>query len=217
MHSWLDRLVFGAFAILLGAGLCAGSDLQAAKRAFQERDFDTAFKEFAPLAEQGNAEAQAYLGKLYLMGQGVEKDQDRAIKLFKASAAQGNSDGEFMLGSLYLLPHDNIPEGLKLIRLSADQGNQDAQLLLGKAYAEADYGLPRDPVQGDMWLRLAAKDNLPFYKAQLASAERQMNADQIARGKAAAEAWKPKSAAQSESKPAAAEKPDSDGKANPKS
>ena len=35
--------------------------------------------------------------------------------------------------------------------------------------------------------------------------------EEIARGKAAAEAWKPKSGSQSESKPAA-EKPDSEGK-----
>jgi uncharacterized protein len=192
MHSWLDRLALGAFTILLGASLSAGADLEAGKRAFKERDFATAFKELSPLAEQGNAEAQAYLGKMYLMGQGVEKDRDRAIKLFKESATQGNADAEFMLGSLYLLPHENIPEGLKLLRLSADQGNQDAQLLLGKAYMDGNDGLPRDPVQADMWMRLAAKDNLPFYKLQLQTAERQMNATQIVKGKAAAEAWKPK-------------------------
>src|SRR5579864_7686689 len=96
MHSWLERLALGAFAIVLSAGLCAGSDLEVAKRAYQERNYATAFKEFTPLAEQGNAEAETYLGKLYLMGQGVEQDRDHALKLFKASAAQGNADAEFI-------------------------------------------------------------------------------------------------------------------------
>jgi hypothetical protein len=42
-----------------------------------------------------------------------------------------------------------------------------------------------------MWLRLAAKDNLEFYQKTLLAAEEQMTADQIAKGKALAAAWKP--------------------------
>lgn len=78
------------------------------------------------------------------------------------------------------------------MRLSAQQGNQDAQLLLGKTYMEGAAGVARDPVQGEMWLRLAAKDNLPFYQSELTVAESHMSPDQIAKGKALAEAWKPK-------------------------
>ncbi len=192
MGSWLERLSLCSFTILLCAGFCDGADLKSAKRAYEQKDYSTAFKEFTPLAEQGNAEAQVNLGKMYLMGQGVLKDRDQAIKLFNASAAQGNADAQFFLGSLYLLPHTDIAQGLKWLRLSAEQGNQDAQLLLGKTYMEGTPGLPRDPVQADMWLRLAARNNLPFYKAQLFAAERQMNVDQVAKGKALAEAWKPK-------------------------
>src|SRR5438552_8421728 len=104
MHSRLLRSAVCAFAALLFSSLCSGADLQSAKQAFQQKDYATAFKEFTPLADQGNAEAQVYLGRMYLMGQGVLKDQDRAIKLFNASAAQGNADAEFFLGSIYLLP-----------------------------------------------------------------------------------------------------------------
>jgi len=43
-----------------------------------------------------------------------------------------------------------------------------------------------------MWLRLAARNNLEFYRTQLLAAEGQMTPDQVARGKAMAEAWKPK-------------------------
>ena len=55
--------------------------------------------------------------------------------------------------------------------------------------------LPRDPVQGEKWLRLAAEQNLDFYQKELLAAEREMNPDQITKGKALAEAWKPKVAA----------------------
>ena len=126
------------------------------------------------------------------MGQGVLKDPDQAIKWFKASAAQGNANAQFFLGSFYLLPHRDISEGLKWLRLSAEQGNQDAQLFLGKAYLDGSEELRRDPVQADMWLRLAAEKNLEFYQNELRAAERQMTAGQAAKGKALAEAWKPK-------------------------
>lgn len=192
MRSWLRRFWLCAFAILLCAGFCAAADLASAKLAYEQKDYATALKELMPLAKQGNADAQLILGKMYLKGQGVLKDADQAIKWFKASATQGNADAQFFLGSMYLLPQKDIGEGVKWLRLSAEQGNQDAQFLLGKAYMQGVKELPRDPVQGDMWLRLAAERNLEFYQNELLGAERQMTQDQIAKGKALAGAWKPK-------------------------
>jgi TPR repeat protein len=188
----LRRFLVYASTILLCAGLSSGADLASAKHAYEEQDYATAFKELAPLAERGNAEAQFLLGKMYWNGQGVLRDNGEAIKWLKASATQGNANAQLFVGSYYLLPHRDIAEGLKWLRLSAERGNQDAQLLLGKTYMDGSRELPRDPVQGEMWLRLAAKDNLPFYEAELAAAERQMRPEQIAKGKALAAAWKPK-------------------------
>ena len=192
MHLWLRRFWVCAFTIMLCSQSSAATDLASAKHAYEQKDYVTAFKELTPLAEQGNADAQFLLGKMYWMGQGVLKDSAQAIKWLKASAAQGNADAQFYMGSYYLLPHRDIAEGLKWLRLSAEQGNQDAQLLLGKTYMDGARELPRDPVQGEMWLRLAARDNLPFYEAELEAAEKEMNPEQIAKGKALADAWKPK-------------------------
>ena len=192
MGSWVRRVSLCAFTILLWTSFSPGVDLASGKSLYEQKDYATAFKELTPLAEQGNADAQLILGKMYMGGQGVVKDLDQAIKWFNASAAQGNADAQFFLGSFYLLPHKDIAEGVKWLRLSAEQGNQDAQWLLGKAYLQGDKELPRDPVQAEMWLRLAAKDNLEFYENTLRAAEGQMSADQVAKGKALAAAWKPK-------------------------
>jgi uncharacterized protein len=180
-----------ALAMLVGASVWA-ADLESAKRAYDQKDYATAFKEFTPLADQRQAEAQLYLGRMYMMGQGVLKDPAKALMWFKASADQGNADAQFFLGSMYLLPRKDIPEGMKWLHLSAEQGNKDAQYLLGKAYFQGAENLARDPVQAEMWLRLAAKDNLEFYGNELLNAEGQMSAAEIAKGKALAEAWKPK-------------------------
>lgn len=191
MGSWLQRFSLCAFVISICGSLGYGGDLKSAKRAYERKDYALALKEFAPSAQQGNAEAQLYLGKMYLQGQGVLKDPNEAVKWFKASAVQGDADAQFFLGSYYLLPHLDIAEGVKWLRLSAYQGQQDAQLLLGKSYLQGDKDLPRDPVQAELWLRLAAKDNLYFYQNELRAAEGQLTADQIAAGKALADAWKP--------------------------
>jgi TPR repeat protein len=200
MASRLRRFSPCVFAMLICVTLSNAADLESAKRAYEEKDYAAAFKEFRPLAEQGNADAQLFLGKMYMMGQGSLRDPDQAIKWFKASAVQGNADAQFFLGSYYLLPHRDIPEGIKWLRLSAEQGHQDAQLLLGKSYLQDDKDLPRNPILAEMWLRLAAKNNLDFYQTELLSAEGQMTPEQIATGKALAAAWKPKVATASTSK-----------------
>src|SRR2546428_753959 len=201
MRFWLQRFLLGAFTILLCSLLSAAADLESAKRAYEQKDYSTALNEFTPLAEQGNAGAQLFLGKMYMNGQGVLKDPEQAIKWFKASALQGNSDAQFFLGSMYLLPQKDIGEGVKWLRLSAEQGMQDAQYLLGKAYMQGGKDLPRDPVQGYMWLRLAAKDNQKFYQDEIDALEKQMTADQIAKANALAAAWKPKQGARPDEKP----------------
>ena len=179
-------------AILLASTGRAHADFAAAREAYKQKDYAIALKEARPLAEHGNPDAQLLLGRMYLMGQGVSRDPDQAMKWFRASADQGNADAQFFMGSYYLLPRRDIPQGMRWLRLSAEQGNQDAQLLLGRTYADGSSEVPRDPIQGEMWLRLSAKDNLPFYGSQLAAAERAMSPQEIERGKALAAAWKPK-------------------------
>ncbi|PYV93918.1 MAG: sel1 repeat family protein, partial [Acidobacteria bacterium] len=118
-----------AFMILLCPVLSVAADLESAKRAYADKDYAKALKEATPLAEQGNAEAQFLLGKMYWIGEGVLKDPERAIKLFKASGLQGNADAQFYVGSYYLLPLRDVLEGAKWLRVSAEQGSKDAQWL----------------------------------------------------------------------------------------
>ena len=192
MYSWLRRSLPGVLSFSVWSLVFAAPDLESVRRSYEHSDYTAALKEVMPLAEQGNPDAQVFLAKMYLKGQGVPKDPDQANKWFRRAAMQGNAESQFFLGAWYLLPHRDITEGLKWVQLSAEQGNQDAQLLLGKAYLQGE--LPREPVQADMWLRLAAKDNLDFYQNELRVAEGQMTQEEIAQGKALAERWQPKHA-----------------------
>ena len=190
MCSWVRRFLPGILTIPVCSVVFAAPDLESVRRSLERTDYAAALKEVRPLAEQGNPDAQLFLGKMYLKGQGVPKDPDQANKWFTQAAMQGNAESQFFVGAWYLLPHRDVKEGLRWMRLSAEQGNQDAQLLLGKAYLGGE--LPREPVQADMWLRLAAKGNLDFYQNELRVAEGQMTPEQVAQGKVLAESWKPK-------------------------
>jgi uncharacterized protein len=181
------------FALVFSPVYLRGADFQAGKRAYQQKDFAPAMKELTPLAEQGNAGAQLFLAKMYMSGQGVPKDADLAVRWFKAAADQGNAEGQFFLGAMYLLPAKDIPQGLKWLRLSAEQGMADAQLLLGMAYLKG-HDVPHDLVEADMWLELATSRGDEFAPSQRELAEKQMTPDQIAKAKALANAWKPKTA-----------------------
>jgi uncharacterized protein len=196
MGSWFGRLLFCALIPFIGVGLCSGTDLASAKAAFAKKDYAAAFKALTPLVRQGDPEAEVLLGRMYMMGFGVLKDPDEADKLFRAAAEQGNADAQFFVGAPSVMRHQNVDDGLKWLRMSAEQGNQDAQLLLGKTYLEGlGSDLPRDPVKADMWLRLAANNNLPFYQNELLVAEQRIDAADIAKGKALAASWKPKHSA----------------------
>jgi TPR repeat protein len=91
---------------------CEQSGLQKGLTAFESGDYSTALSEWTPLAEQGNADAQFYLGLMYENGTGVPKDYKTAVKWFRLAAEQGNAYAQFNLGLMYFegkgVPQDNV-------------------------------------------------------------------------------------------------------------
>ena len=78
-----------------------GADLNKGLTAFDNQDYATAFKEWKPLAEQGNAVAQTNLGWMYQNGLGVPQDNKEAARLYRLAAEQGNADAQYNLGAMY--------------------------------------------------------------------------------------------------------------------
>src|SRR2546425_8860205 len=81
----------------------AWADLAAGVAAYNRGDYSTALKEFRPLADQGDAEAQTYLGGMYADGTGVPQDYKEAIRWYRLAAEQGGPHAQFNLGGM----HDN--------------------------------------------------------------------------------------------------------------
>ena len=68
---------------------------------YEKGDYETALREFQPLAEQGNISAQFNLGQMYKRGQGVPKDYKTAVKWFKLAAEQGDLLAQANLGWIH--------------------------------------------------------------------------------------------------------------------
>ena len=77
------------------------ADFQAGQDAYKRGDYDTALKEFRPLAEQGHAGAQYNLGVMYDKGRGVLQDYQEAVRWYRLAAEQGIASAHNNLGVMY--------------------------------------------------------------------------------------------------------------------
>lgn len=77
------------------------ADYQTGVDAVLRGDYATAFKQWDPLARQGDASPQFQLGWLYLKGYGVPQDNQTAVKWFKLAAVQGYAYAQSALGRMY--------------------------------------------------------------------------------------------------------------------
>ena len=90
-------------AVILACGLSAPAwaGFDEGVVAYERGDYKTAYNELLPLAEQGDAAAQFYLGFMYETGQGVAQDDAEAVKWYRRAAEQGDADAQNNLGLMY--------------------------------------------------------------------------------------------------------------------
>lgn len=69
--------------------------------AYDQAGYGAALKMWLPLAEQGDPEAQTYLGEIHEKGLGMQADYAGAAKWYRAAADQGYSRAQINLGQLY--------------------------------------------------------------------------------------------------------------------
>ena len=157
----------GGMALLLWLSAVSGwAGFEEGIQAYKHRDYATAAREWLPLAQQGDARAQFFLGALYAQGYGVPQDYGAAAQWFRQAAEQGHVGAQYNLGVRYHegrgVPRDPS-QAAEWFRRAAQQGFARAQYNLGVLYANGD-GVPRDVSQAAQWFRRAADQEDP--KAQ---------------------------------------------------
>jgi TPR repeat protein len=81
--------------------LAAANSLEEAEFAYERGEYTQAARLFSPLAEQGVASAQFYLGLMHEKGRGVRQDNPTALMWFRKAAAQGYVGPQNNLGLMY--------------------------------------------------------------------------------------------------------------------
>lgn len=159
----------------------------------QMQDFEQSARWFEKAAEQGDAEGMTNLAILYFRGLGVEQDRARGFDWLTKAAVQGDPANQLQLGMLYMDGAGGEPDvdnGLKWIRRAAEQGFVEAEVRLGAMHAAGE-GVAKDPVRAYMWYYRAAMLGTEQVAGQLTELARGMTAEQIAKAKRLADAWRP--------------------------
>ena len=104
--------------------------LEEGEAAYFAKDYAAALTAFRPLAEQGEAQAQRWLGNMHESGNGVDKDIAQAQEWWRKAAAG--------------------------FRRAAERGDAQAQSNLGAMYGSG-HGVDKDLVQATRWHRKAAE------------------------------------------------------------
>jgi cell division septation protein DedD len=151
-RSWLCLVLVG---VALAATIVpAHADFAAGAAAYDAGDDKTALREWAPLAELGDARAQFALGALYESGRGVPAiDLQQAVTWYQAAAAQGLPAARNNLALLYAAGRGvsrNPFTAADLWHKAAAAGHPPAQFNLALAY-ERGLGLPRDFESAARW------------------------------------------------------------------
>lgn len=142
------KMVAAIFLYLLSIA-CAHAGLDEGKAAYSRGDFTTAFREFKPLAGEGNAEAQFSMANMYRMGKGINKDDAEAVKWLRKASDQGHVKAQFVLGLCYSLGsgvRTDQAEAAAWYRKAADQGYAPAQFEMGARY-ELGRGVNQDKAE----------------------------------------------------------------------
>lgn len=194
-------------ALAVGLAMPAwGQDFDAGVAAYDRSDYAAALREWQPLADLGNAEAQHRLGGIYRYGEGVQRDYVEAAKWHRLAAEQGHTESQLALGKMHfrcgslesrfdsLCPsavpvYPDYSQAVRWYRMAAEQANAEGQLNLGQVYLLGT-GVPKDFVLAYKWLNLAAAQSSE-YSSQRDQLEARMTPEQIAEAQRLVREWQP--------------------------
>jgi len=185
----LMRLVAIACISLTLVTSAWAADFNKGLKAYRNSDYITAFQEWQPLAEQGNATAQYNLGFMYDNGEGVTQDKAKAVEWYTEAAQQGYANAQYNLGSMYSNGEGVAQDKAKAVEWyteAAQQGFARAQTNLGFMYSNGE-GVAQDKAKAVEWYTEAAQQG--YERAQFNLGFMYDNGEGVAQDKAKAVRW----------------------------
>jgi cell division septation protein DedD len=171
MHIRGRSALAGAAAILMAfTAAPALADVKNGVDAWQRGDFAGAVREWRPLADKGNPDAQFNMGQAYRLGRGVPADLKIAGSWYQKAAAQGHEQAQANFGVI-LYEAGKRAEAMTWIRKAADRGDARAQYILGIELSNGDL-LKRDFGRAYAYMSRSASQGLPAAGKALAEMDK---------------------------------------------
>lgn len=158
-------IIVAAALACVAAGPARADTRAAAGTAFAHGDFNVAARRLLPLAERGNARAQAMVGFMYATGQGLPQAYDAASYWYRRSAEQGDTTAQYLLGLAYDkgqgVPQDEVAayKWLDLAAARAPKGVRENYARLRNALASK---MSRGQIAAGQWYALRWPEDSPF-------------------------------------------------------
>lgn len=141
MHKLLKfaKLLTLAIAVMLCTSISYAENLDSlteGQHAFNAGDYTKALQLWQKLANDGQPEAQVFVGLAYANGWGVKKNLEEASNWYMRAAENNSASGQFLLGLHYVTTGVNqydVRVGIKWLKRAADNGDKQAIRFLKKA------------------------------------------------------------------------------------
>jgi hypothetical protein len=180
-----------SLVIFLNVPTAVSADMARGLAAVKKGDFETALKEWLPLARDGDPSAQYNIGQLYRLGRGVEKDYTKASQWYEKAAEQWHSAARHNLAVLYekgLGVPINYAKAVEWYERAANQDYGIAQFNLAVMYSIGQ-GTRRDLVKAYIWYSIAADRDIDDAAENRDQVAKQMTVKQLKEAKKEAREW----------------------------
>ena len=160
------RRTFASVCLMLFLATPGQAGFDAGLASYNKNDFPGAVREWRPLAEGGDAEAQFMLGRVYYR---FYQDYAEAFKWFDKAGQQGHAAALYNLSGMYREGRGvtkNMTTAMKWHHKAAEQGDASAQNHLGFMY---DFGrnVPRNYAEALKWYSKADEQGHPIAQFNL--------------------------------------------------
>jgi len=182
-----------ALSIAMSTNVRAADDrLDAAVDAFNAEDYAAARDRFSALADDGNGDAQFFLGIMRLEGLDGPIDIPAGRAWLRRAGEQGHAPAQFRLAEMFRLgtgaPAPDRAQAAAWYLRAAEGGWFAAQMAVARMYAAGE-GIPQDQVEALKWYDIAAEMGLDPYTADRDALAATMDDAAIAEAARRARAW----------------------------
>jgi hypothetical protein len=159
-----------------------------------QQDYTQAMRWYEMAAEQGDADADYGIGRLFEEGFGVVQNDKTAAGWYRKAAEHGVAPAEFNLSLMMLKGKGGVTRdeaaAFALCKKAADKGFGPAEAQLATMY-EHGQGVTANTEQALFWSTLAAKQQEKMAERQRAALAAKMTPEAVTRTQQLASDWKP--------------------------